>query len=52
MLIHGDMFSNIIFSTVAFKSKNEYPRKIIGDNKFYPRILISTVSCVGNGLRH
>ena len=51
MLIYGDMYANVkCMLAVKFTSKVETPNEVISKNEYYPRILIVTASCIGNGL--
>ena len=51
IMINGDIQSEVkLFSATSFTSETTNPQDLIDDNKFYPRVVIATSSCVGDRL--
>ena len=51
MIICGNMYTNVKFmSTIKFTTKETNPEELFKINKYYPRILFVTASCIGYGL--
>jgi hypothetical protein len=51
IIINGDLESEVkLMSATKFTEDVENPNDLIENNKFYPRILVATSSCIGAGL--
>ena len=51
IMINGDMESEVkLISATTFTSEATNPRETLDENKYYPRVLIATSSCIGAGL--
>jgi superfamily II DNA helicase RecQ len=51
IMINGDMESEVkLLSATTFTADIRNPQHLIDNNKFYPRVLIATSSCIGAGL--
>jgi hypothetical protein len=51
IIINGNLESEVnLMSAIKFTEDAENPNELIENNKFYPRVLVATSSCIGPGL--